>query len=400
MTEVSKPDSSSKGKGWVYVIILALGLLAYSFVTGNNPFALLSNIPAGGGLLVCFLLAAAVYIWGERFIKKQSLDGIGAKATRVAFAIASLVVAFIGVTTIMTGNLSVPGMPSWLQTGVTSLGWFGVISLGVIAATLVFGIWRYTKIPGNASAYLFMGVVVFFIFFGGLYVIGMLVAPWQTKILLDAAQTSIQQGTEGLTTPTSPYGHRAIDWQAIGEFNWGKFFGISFFGLCVIGVGIFLLKGNKIVTFVFVIVASLLVFPTAFYYSWTFAVPEEVKEFVTGAATNAYEANPFLGERHTHNLSGLNSGETKTIIDVGPYDDIRVAMPRKVCRFAGPNGIMPSAGWLARFGSEPWFDPNTFIKRTNSSPDIRTYELSEQMKKGMKDADTTVDITFTLTCQQ
>jgi hypothetical protein len=277
---------------------------------------------------------------------------------------------------------------------------FWWISVGAIICVLTVGSYKYWPIAGNTSVYILLGTFGVILILGSIYVVMMKLAPNETSMVLGAAQNEVRDAAQSVVK-TNPYGGASIDWDTIGDFNWGKFFGISFFGLCVIAVGVFLLKGNKIVTFVFVIVASMLVFPTAFYYSWTFAVPEPVKEFVTGAATTVYEANPFLGENHTLDLTRLASGDARTVVDVGPNDTITVYMPRKSCRFAGPDGIMPSGYWLSRHGGKAWFDADTFLKRTNGQPDVRTYGLSELMKDGMQtDRVETVDVVFALTCGQ
>lgn len=280
------------------------------------------------------------------------------------------------------------------------LGLFGVIAVGVIAITLVVGAVKYMGIAGNASAYFFMVVWVLLLFFGIIYLLGGWLAPDATTAIIDAVKNDAASAAAGIVETTN--GKTSVKWDALFDKDtWLSIAIVAILTLAPVVVFHQYISKNKLVVVPVALVAMTIFFGTVYKILIEYEPAREVIEDVSGALGAANETvNPFLGERHTHNLSGLSSGEAQTIIDVGPYDDIKVSMPMKVCRFASPDGIMPTSGWLARFGNEPWFDSDAFLKRTNSNPNIRTYELSETMKEGMKDADTTVDITFTLTCEQ
>lgn len=374
------------------IAFVLLGLLITGLVLMRSGM----SIPPGGWFFTSLIVTAGILVGGEILIKKLALADFGAKVARVAFVFAALVVALTGISQIWSGTLpGTPGVPNWFSNLSNTIGWFGIVTVAVSAVALAVGGYRYTKLPGNISAYLFVTVVACIIFFGGLYVIGLLVAPLQTQVLLDAAQASIQQGADGLTTITSPYGHRTIDWQAIGELNWGKFFGILFFGICVIGFGVFLLKGHKIATFLFVVTASALVLPTAFYYSWTNVVPEPVQTFVSDAAGTVVEANPFLGEKHEVNLhTALNGRMNRN--GIGPNDSVEITI-------SGGCSIdwIPTPSWLSQYGGQPWYDPTGYYlqKIAGGSGRVRTYEFTERFKEGLRQANATLDLEIWQVCQ-
>jgi hypothetical protein len=256
------------------------------------------------------------------------------------------------------------------------LGLFGIIAVGVISITLVVGTVKYMGIAGNASAYFFMVVWILLLFFGIIYLLGGWLAPDATTAIIEAVKNDAQSAAAGIVETTN--GIHSIKWEKFVEINWGKFFGISFFGLCVIGVGVYLLKGNKIVTFAFVVVASLLVFPTAFYYSWTYAVPGDVKEFVTGAATSVYEANPVLGETKRVQVALADVGRNIPVF-LGPHDELSMSIPMggyKACADA-------SSSWKMNHGHQPWFDPHAFASFSGQSVNKRL-TLSKTLTDGMR----------------
>lgn len=371
------------------IIVSAVMLVVAIMVLANSNI----TFPPEGWLVASLLGAAAILVGGESFIKKQGLADTGAKAARAAYVFGAVVVAGTGIYfTVMSYVTPGASLPTWLEDAIREIGWFGVISLAVIALTLVFGAWRYRLIPGNTSVYLLIAAIGFFIIVGGAYVIMMKLAPQETEMILGAAKNDIQGAAQGLVK-TDPYGGTSIDWKQIGEFNWGKFFGISFFGLCVIGVGVFLFRGHKIVTFIFVIVASLLVFPTAFYYSWTFAVPEPVKEFVTGAATTVYEANPALGDRQRIQLSKSDLGRD-IAVSLGIYDDLVVSLPLGDRTSGFALCIDASANWKQNYGHQPWFDRNHVVDIASDVANVNHHiKVAKTMKDGMK-ADNVTQVSY------
>lgn len=269
-------------------------------------------------------------------------------------------------------------------TGLNDIDLFWWIAVVTIICVLTVGSYKYWPIAGNTSVYILLGVIGFLLIFGTLYVAMKKVAPLETEMILEAAQNDIRSAAKGIVTNTSPYGHTAIDWKQIGDLEWGKFFGILFFGLCVIGFGIFLLKGHKIATFLFVVTASAVVLPTAFYLSWTNVVPKPVQEFVTGAATTVYEANPALGENHFVNLRAAPDHKL-VVANIGPYDTLTVSVP---------DGS--HLDWQAYPGYErvPGYDPNGYYlyNTTGSSGFTRHYAFTEEFKDGLITAGRTLTL--------
>ena len=356
----------------VILLVVAIMVLANSNIT----------IPPESWLFASLIGAVFVYVVGERLIKKWGLTDFSAKGTRVAFAFGAVVVAGIRIYFTVMSYVS-PGasLPTWLEDAIREIGWFGVISLAVIALTLVFGAWRYRLIPGNTSVYLLIAAIGFCIIVGGAYVIMMKLAPQETEMILGAAQNEIQGAAQGLVK-TDPYGGKSIDWQAIAGVNWEKFFGILFFAVCVVGFVIYLIKGHKIATLLFVVTAAALVLPTAFYLSLTYAVPEPVKEFVTGAATTVYEANPLLGEPHFVNLAAA-PGHRLVVANIGPYDTLTVYLPEG-----------SSVDWHAFPGYEsiPGYDHEGYYmyNTTGSSGFQRYYAFTEEFRDGLSATGKTV----------
>lgn len=375
------------------IIVSAVMLVVAIMVLANSNI----TFPPEGWLVASLLGAAAILVGGESFIKKQGLADTGAKAARAAYVFGAVVVAGTGIYfTVMSYVTPGASLPTWLEDAIREIGWFGVISLAVIALTLVFGAWRYRLIPGNTSVYLLIAAIGFFIIVGGAYVIMMKLAPQETEMILGAAKNDIQGAAQSLVK-TDPYGGKSIDWQQIGEFNWGKFFGFAFFGICIIAIGMFLLKGNKIVMLAFAVTASILVFPTAFYYSWTFVVPEPVKEFVTGAATTVYEANPALGETRYANLATA-AGHRTVLSGIGPYDTVQVYLPPKGCQV----NWMATDTWLQQHAGIPGYDPSGhyLYKTAGGSGLQRKYSFTEEFKHGLKAANTTLTLEIWATCRQ
>lgn len=281
-------------------------------------------------------------------------------------------------------------------TGLGDIDPFWWLSIATIICVLSVGTYKYWPIAGNTSVYIVLALVGFILIFGTTYVVMMKVAPQETEMILGAAKNDIQGAAQGLVK-TDPYGGKSIDWQQIGEFNWGKFFGFAFFGICIIAIGTFLLKGNKIVMLAFAVTASILVFPTAFYYSWTFVVPEPVKEFVTGAATTVYEANPALGETRYANLATA-AGHRTVLSGIGPYDTVQVYLPPKGCQV----GWMATDSWLQQHAGIPGYDPSGhyLYKTAGGSGLQREYSFTEEFKYGLKAANTTLTLEVWATCRQ
>jgi hypothetical protein len=350
------------------LIVSALLLVGALMVLANSNI----TIPAGGWLIASLLGAASILVGGELLIKKFGLTDYAARATRFAFTVGAIVVAVTGISSVMTGNLGVPGMPAWIQTGVTTLGRFGVISLGVIAATMIFGIYRYTKIPGNTSAYLFMAAVGFFFFFGGIYVVSMTIAPNETTLIIESAANDARSAASDLVE-TDPNGVTSIRWEKFQGIDWGTVGGIAF--ACFLAF-VFLqqyLGKNKIVVMVAAIVASL----AFLLLSYHFATKWEVSNnFIQGAV----ELNPALGETKRVHITLADTGRNIPVF-LGPHDNLVVSIPMggyKACADA-------STAWKANHGSAPWFDPNAFASYSGQSVNKRL-TLSDTLTDGMQQA--------------
>ena len=277
-------------------------------------------------------------------------------------------------------------------TGLGDIDPFWWLSIATIVCVLSVGTYKYWPISGNTSVYIVLGVVGFLLIFGTTYVVMMKLAPQETEMILGAAKNDIQGAAQSLVK-TDPYGGTSIDWQAIVDVNWEKFFGILFFGICVIGFGIYVLKGHKLATLLFVVVAAATVLPTAFYLSLTYAVPEPVKEFVTGAATTVYEANPVLGERQSIKLAKSDL-ERDIAVSLGIYDDLVVSLPLGDRTSGFALCIDASADWKRNYGHRPWFDRNHIVDIASDAMNVNNYiTVAESMVDGMK-ADNVTQVSY------
>jgi hypothetical protein len=390
-TPTATPSTSSS-KWWLILgIIAGFALIAY-FMTGVNLFTPLTNFPSWA-ILFGGLAVAGVAIWvGEVQIANRHLAGISAKVARFAtFALAALIISFTIYGAWSLGPLNAAGGagPTWFDDILAKVGWFGVISIGVIALTLVFGAYRYTKIPGNASAYLLMALVAFIVFFGGIYLVGMLAAPSQTKMLLDAAQTSIEQGVDGMTTVTSPYGHRTLNWKALlDQETWKSIAIVLILGMAPVVVVHQYTKGNKVAVYPTLIVCLLIMFGSVYYLLKSYEPAREVYNDVTGAVQ---ELNPAAGDDVVVNWNG-GSYDRVMIAEVGPWDILKVQRPQNNMRSC----INMTRAWKEAHQAKPWFDSSAFLIRIGSTGRLTNYQLTDAFKEALKETDEKISLEIDL----
>lgn len=304
-------------------------------------------LTSGGGRLVAGLLGAVViFVGGEILIKMKGLTGTGEKATRVAFILGALIVATVGIYQVLptadpAGNNA---DPSFFTGVVDTFGWFGILAMAVTGLTLAFGAWRYSKTPGNASAYLFMGVVAFIVLFGAVYNLFNMVAPNETRYLLDGLQNSVEQGVGGMVQIESlPNGQTStsLKWEAIfdGEF-WKQVAIIAILTTSPIVIFHQYVTKNKLMVTAVSVVALTIGFGSIYYLLKSYEPAREVMQDLTSAAG---EVNPFRGETHHVNANGPRQSHM-----VGPYDDIVVYWPAS--RTPNCNFVDASPRWRQQYG--------------------------------------------------
>ncbi|MBP9717397.1 MAG: hypothetical protein KBD44_01645 [Candidatus Pacebacteria bacterium] len=356
-----KTESSSKGKGWVYSIILALGLLAYSFVTGNNPF-MIFNFSAGVWLVASLLGAVFVYIVGERLIKKWGFADFSAKATRVAFAFAALVVALIGISQIWSG-------------GVPNFGWLGsiyyfvvtadpgqvVIVTAVVLLTLII-LYGAAKDAWSGKGIIaikmwrtaFAALVVFAFLFWliGTYRMGQVGGAMQ-----GAARTQLDAFLAG-----QPVAMLAIDWGYVA---------LGFLGFAFL-IGLWKMKIIQAAT---MLTGAIVWLPFIAWLAWG-SLPADYKADVSGALSAANETvNPFLGKDHFVDLQSA-PGHRLVVANIGPYDTLTVMVPDS-----------SSVDWQAYPGYEsvPGYDPTGYYlyNTTGQGGWKRYYDFTEEFEEGL-----------------
>lgn len=219
MTEVAKPvEVSSKGKGWLYAIVAAGGLLVYSFVTGSNPLALL-KFSSGGWLIAGLLVSAGVLIGGEYLIKKWALTDFSAKTARAGFYFAAIVVAGFGIFQTMSGGINVPNMgPSYLHQLMQMFGfatppwWLYLViwfAAGSIAVMFFVGVYHHFQdgapaVTKGTTTLLLTGAII-------LLLMWMVLGPTRTGQAITAVQNGAQNQFDGLLAG----GKIEIDWSMV-----------------------------------------------------------------------------------------------------------------------------------------------------------------------------------------